>query len=317
MPEWVETLKWLLNNNFMINRLVLVCIFFSVVVCSFAQQDTISNPNSVEPIAYYEQLYKYRVDRVIDLNERQNAGFKSRQSDIARFLIESIKSGKLNVYSDSLTKGKILSVDATLVLNRAVMAEAWDAKKSNQSSEQVSVNGTNYSSLRNDNSGHSPSDAAWWEKSTEQTDFVTADVIPALKLIEDVIFDKRRSRLFYDIQAIGILAQKPGETDLNPRGFILYKDFYALVEKYSHSKSQSERDLVLWKNRYNPAENRTFTDAFKLRLFHGVIERVENPDDFTITTIFRNNSRSAREAVYARWEEELKMMEKEHNLWEY
>ncbi len=291
------------------------CIILSYSLPIYAQQDTIVNPASIEGIPYYEQLYRYRVSRIIDLAERQNAGFKSRQSDISRFILSSIKNGKLNVYNDSLTR--VQTVNETLISNTAVMADAWDSKKSYVTSEAVSLNGINYSSIRNDNSGHNPSDATWWEKSADQTEYIGADQIAGLELREDVIFDKRRSRLFYDMQAIGILAQKQGDDQLNPRGYILFKDFFKLVEAYSHSKNLSERDMVLWRNRYNPAENRSFTDAFKLRLFHGVIEKVENPDDQSIVEIFRRNNRSYTEAIYARWEEELKMMEKEHNLWEY
>jgi hypothetical protein len=297
-------------------RICLVIILFvSTSGFAFAQQDTIVNPGSVDGIPYYEQLYRYRVNRQIDLFERQNAGFKSRQSDIARFILNSVKSGKLNVYDDSLKR--VQTVNETLISNTAVMADAYDSKKSYVTSEAVSFKGINYVSIRNDNQGHLPSDASWWEKSTDQTEYIGADQIVGLELREDVIFDKRRSRLFYDIQAIGILAQKPGEDAMNPRGYILYKDFYNLVQAYAHSKNIAERDMVLWRNRYNPAENRVFTDAFKLRLFHGVIAKVENPDDDDIVTIFRKNGRSYTEAIYARWEEELKMMEKEHNLWEY
>lgn len=50
-----------------------------------AQQDTVYNPNSTERIPYYEQLYRFRVERIVDLKEKQNAGFKSAQSDIAAF----------------------------------------------------------------------------------------------------------------------------------------------------------------------------------------------------------------------------------------
>jgi hypothetical protein len=197
------------------------------------------------------------------------------------------------------------------------MSELWDKKKSYLANEGVSVNGVNYTSLKNDNMGHSPSDASWWEKSIDQTTYISSDDVAGLKLVEDVIFDKRRSRMFYDIQAIGIMVQKAGSDQMNPQGYILYRDFAKLVDTYAHSKVLTERDMVLWRNRYNPAENRAFTDAFKLRLFHGVIEKVENPDDLTIEAIFRNNKRSFSESIYARWEEEMKMMEKEHNLWEY
>jgi hypothetical protein len=162
------------------NRFSLIFLLVLISSVSFAQQDTIRNPLSIEPIAYYEQLYKFRVSRIVDLNERQNAGFKSRQSDLARFLIDAIKSGKLNVYGDSLNRGLVQSVGTTLVSNTAVMAEAWDSKKSYLSTENVSVNGINYSSLRNDNVGHSPSDASWWEKAAEQTEYVGADQVQGL-----------------------------------------------------------------------------------------------------------------------------------------
>jgi hypothetical protein len=312
--KWVVLLKWPLSKRIM---KIYISAFILVGLCSsvLAQSDTIVNPGSVDGIPYYEQLYKYRVYRSIDLSERQNAGFKSIQSDIAKFILASIKNGKLNVYDDSLKR--VQTVSETLISNTAVMAEPYDSKKGYVTSEAVSVGGVNYTSIRNDNQGHPTSDAGWWEKSADQTEYIGIDQILGLELREDVIFDKRRSRLFYDIQALGILAQKSGEDALNPRGYILYKDFFNLVQAYSHSKNLAERDMVMWRNRYNPAENRLFTDAFKLRLFHGVISKVENPDDLDIVSIITRNGRSYREAIYARWEEELKMMEKEHNLWEY
>jgi hypothetical protein len=48
-----------------------------------------------------------------------------------------------------------------------------------------------------------------------------------------------------------------------------------------------------------------------------VLSKVENPDDRTIQQVYEMNGRTIGESVFARWEEEMKMMEKEHNLWEY
>lgn len=296
-------------------KLIRVFVLLVAGFGAYAQQDTVYNPNSTERIAFYEQLYRYRVWRTIDLQEKQNMGFKSAKSDLVKFILENVKSGKLLAYDDSLKN--IRKPEEILVSNTAVMQPAWDANKFYVSTEQVSYNGVNYSSLQSDNKGHVPTDAAWWEKTTEQTEFYSAAQIPAVTLIEDVIFDKRRSRLYYDIQAIGILAQRPGTTDLNPIAFLYYKDIYKLVDQFAHSKSLTDRDMVQWRNRYNPAENRTFNDAFKLRLFHGVIDKVDNPDDRSITEIYRANNRSYWESVFAPWEEEMKLMEKEHNLWEY
>lgn len=242
-------------------------------------------------------------------------GFKSAKSDLIKFILENVKSGKLLAYDDSLKN--VADPNKIMVSNEAVKQPEWNANNLYVAAEQVSYRGINYASIQNDNKGHLPTDPAWWEKTLEQTEYFTPAQIPAITLIEDVIFDKRRSRLYYDIQAIGILVQRPGSTDLSPRAFFYYKDIYKLVDQFAHSKNLNDRDMVQWRNRYNPAENRTFNDAFKLRLFHGVIDKVENPDDRTITEIYRNNNRSYWESVFARWEEEMKLMEKEHNLWEY
>jgi len=293
----------------------LFILSIGVFTSAMAQQDTIVNPNSIERIPYYEQLYRFRVWRTVDLNEKQNAGFKSVRSDIADFLITNIQSGALPIYDETVENLNDPAV--ALVTNTAIVEPPYDPKKDYLASETASYNGKNYISSRNNNKGNLPTDTQWWDLSTDQTTFLTKGDVKAITIMEDVIFDKRRSRLYYDIMAIGLLAQKSGSTDLNPVAFIQYKDFYNLVEKAAHNKDVKERDKVLWRNRYNPSENRTFVDAFKLRLFHGVIEKVENPDDRSISQIYQLNGRTYGESVFARWEEEMKMMEKEHNLWEY
>jgi gliding motility associated protien GldN len=293
----------------------LIVLSFGLVLSGYAQQDTIFNPNSTEKIPFYEQLYRFRIWRTVDLKEKQNAGFKSAQSDIAVFLIKSIQNGSLTAYDDSLKNVK--APGEILVSNQAVQEPPYDGKKSYFTNETAYYGGKNYQSTRNDNVGHAPTDNQWWELTGSQTEIYQPAQIVAITLIEDMIFDKRRSRLYYDIQYIGILAQKSGSTDINPIAFIFYKDLYKLVEKASHSKDLNERDRVLWRNRYNPSENKTFTDAFKLRLFHGIIDKVENPDDRSIQQIYESNGRAYGESVFARWEEEMHLMEKEHNLWEY
>ena len=282
----------------------------------FAQQDTIINPNSTERIPFYEQLYRFRVWRTVDLKEKQNAGFKSAKSDIADFLLKNISNGNLIAYDGDSVKNAYAPSEV-LVSNQAVNEPPYDAKKSYVTTETAYYLGKNYQSTRNDNVGHLPTDNQWWELTSSQTESYTKDQLVALTIVEDMIFDKRRSRLYYDIQYIGIMAQKSGSPDINPIGFIYYKDFLRVVEKAAHSKNLDDRDKVQWRNRYNPSENKTFTDAFKLRLFHGIIEKVENPDDRSIQQIYELNGRTIGESVFARWEEEMKMMEKEHNLWEY
>jgi hypothetical protein len=157
-----------------------------------------------------------------------------------------------------------------------------------------------------------------WEEIGQLNNELSAPNIVALELIEDVIFDRRRSRLYYDILAFGIVLEDPQNVEkLSYRFYISYKELTKEISRLAHSKDVNERQRVRWQNRYNPSEWKTFTDAFKLRLFHGVIKKVENPDDYTIQKMYEANGRSYTESVFARWEQEMIMMEKEHNLWEY
>src|SRR5258708_24985094 len=88
--------------NFKMTRITLFfCCWFVALGGCFAQ-DTISNPNSLEKIPYYEQLYRFRVNRVIDLLEKQNTGFNSRKSGLPKLIIELLAEGKLHTYGDQL-----------------------------------------------------------------------------------------------------------------------------------------------------------------------------------------------------------------------
>jgi gliding motility associated protien GldN len=293
--------------------LIFLLAGLSFASLSIAQPDTVANINSVDKIPYYEQLYRFRVWREMDLREKQNAGFKSAESDIADFLLKSINSGAIPAYDDSVKN--VRTAAEMMVKNQALVEPPFDPTKDYVMTESASYQGKNYQSTRNDNKGHLPTDPAWWELSPNQTEYFTKGSIVSLMIVEDLIFDKRRSRLYYDIQAIGLMVDRDG--NISPLAYVLYKDFHNLVEKASHSKDMKVRNQVLWRNRYNPSENKTFADAFKLRLFHGVIEKVENPDNRGITQIYELNGRSYGESIFARWEEEMKLMEKEHNLWEY
>ena len=190
---------------------------------------------------------------------------------------------------------------------------AFDPAKSYSNSDAVAYNGAKYIATDDMNGVVVPTDKSYWDETGEVQAFLTFQDVSVIQVVEDVIFDKRRSRLYYDIQGFIILDPTTG----NPNALVSYKDFANLVEKFSHDREIRVRNTVKWKNRYNPSQDMNFLDAFKLRLFHGIIHKVENPDDQSIQEVYSANGRAFGEAVFARWEEEMKMMEKEHNLWEY
>src|ERR1043165_2780894 len=63
------------------------------------------NPNSLNPIPLYEQHYKVRVWRNIDLKEKQNKGFFAKNGELSKLIVDGVRSGELvDVYqNDSLT----------------------------------------------------------------------------------------------------------------------------------------------------------------------------------------------------------------------
>jgi Gliding motility associated protein GldN len=178
--------------------LIVVLLLVGSFINGFSQRDTIVNPNSVEKIPFYEQLYRFRVWRNVNLLEKQNAAFKSAKSDIGAFIIKCIKNGSLIAYDgDSVKAPK--SPDEVLVLNSAVQSPPYDAKKNYVASEEAYFEGKNYLSSRNDNTAHLPTDSQWWELSGNQTEILQPSQVKELQIVEDLIFDKRRSRLYYDI----------------------------------------------------------------------------------------------------------------------
>ena len=344
---------------------------FLLSICAsgtlFGQVDTIYNTKALERIPYYEQLYKFRVWRDINFSEKQNSVFKSPNSNIANFLVENIKLGKLKTYDPSdfsfskeisaeLAIGRgdkatyptfspnkdygggdqVIYGDKTYTATRSMVyvrppsdATFWrqdrgvkklpaglvgfDETKSYSLGDAVAYNGGQYKAIDDMTGVRVPTNKDYWNEGDPVQGFFSESDVSMIQIVEDVIFDKRRSRLYYDI--IGFILLDP--TTGNPNALISYKEFYNLVDKVSHDREMRVRNTVKWKNRYNPAQDMNFSDAFKLRLFHGIIKKVENPDDQDVSETYLKNGRTYGESVFARWEEEMKMMEKEHNLWEY
>jgi len=301
-------------------RTFFIALFSAATVGAIAQEvqdiEVQYNPNSLDPIPLYEQHYKVRVWRNVDLREKQNKGFFARNGEISKLIVEAVKSGELtDVYtSDSLTT-KMSKEDflQSLVAEQAAEYPAWDPASDYYTEDIVTYNGKNFRAVA-DSRGVTPSAEATdsWAATTQGSglEYLVSD-ISTMKLMEDMIFDRRRSRLYYDIQAIQLIV--PGAkttTTLDQSiGWFKYKDLEKLF--------RNNVPKAVWFNWQNTAQNKNFADAFLLRLLHGSIYKIQNPDDETIDDTYRANGRPYYEGVWAREWEEMKLMEKEHNLWEF
>jgi gliding motility associated protien GldN len=273
------------------------------------------NPNSIDPIPRYEHLYKLRVWREIDLNEKQNKGFFSYNGEITKLIIDAAYSGEIPaIYRDDSLKATISKEDfiTRLTMSEGEALPAWDPALTYYLTDAVSHNGVNYESNIDFNTGVNPSTARggeWIVTQRGKPITVQPRDVYKLTLMEDVIFDRRRSRLYYDIQGIELLFFDSDGQFFRPIGWFKYKDLERVFRNHPAE--------AVWFNRQNTAENRNFADAFLLRLFKGVIVMIENPDNSRIEDIYTANQRPYKESVWAREWAEMMLMEKEHNLWEF
>ena len=271
------------------------------------------NPNSLLVIPKYEHLFKVKVWRVIDLTEKQNKGFFARGNEITKLLLKVIASGELaDIYkNDSLvTKKSKEEFNKDMTAQVGEVFPTWAPAQAYFQGDKVTLNGKNYEAAINSTGKNPATSKNEWEVTTQgQAVFFSDREIYRIRLQEDVIFDKRRSRLYYDMLSMEFLAYDGVAGIFRPVGCFRYKDLEKVFR--NHVKD------AVWFNRYNTAENKNYADAFLLRLFHGTIDKVENPDDERIAETYSANGRPYKEAVWAMEWEEMRMMEKEHNLWEY
>ena len=304
----------------MMKKSIFIVLLSSVISGVMAQEvqdlEVQYNPNSLNPIPVYEQHYKVRVWRNIDLREKQNKGFFPKNGEISKLIVEAVKSGEItDVYQNDSLTSKLSKEDFLnrLVSEQAQTFPAWEPAATFYTDDIVSYNGRNYRAVQ-DSQGVTPSEDATdnWAATTMGSglEYAVSD-ISTVHLMEDIIFDRRRSRLYYDIQGIEIVV--PGDKTTvgidNSLGWFKYKDLEKLF--------RNNIPTAVWFNRQNTAQNKNFADAILLRLFQGSIYKVQNPDDERIEDTYRANGRPYREGVWAREWTEMMLMEKEHNLWEF
>ena len=270
------------------------------------------NQNSVHPIRESDIHIRKRIWRRIDLNEKQNRPFFSFNNEISKILVEAVKAGVLTPYkNDSLTtrmsREQFLENLKDPALSAGGLTEEEKAMGFGQETEAVSGWDTG------GGWGDEPADATETEgqastgAASGMDEFLPRQ-INVLELMEDMIFDKKRSRLYWDIQSVAlVIPASRFETGLQRRvATFKYKD---LVELFKSMPGEA-----IWFNPQNSAAHLNLADAFSLRLFNGRIIKVANPDDAMLVDIY---SKSPKEGLMASQWIEMELMELEHELWEY
>ncbi len=306
-----------MKRFWIIGALALFMAVSSPVVAQEKSQEY--NENSVRPIRESDILLKKRVWRRIDLKEKQNKPFFAFNNEISKIMLEAVKAGVLTPYANDSLKTRMSREDFldNLQMPNTEVALTEEEKamgfteESNDGWDTNSGWDNNGSANNNGTANNAAADTAATGNttaSTSNTNEFLPGQITILELMEDMIFDKRRSRLYWDVQGVKlVIPASQFETGLERVVAVFkYKDVEALF--------RSMPGEAIWFNPHNSAAHMNLADAFTLRLFSGRITKVANPDDSMLIDIY---NRSPKDGLMASQWTEMQLLEMEHELWEF
>jgi gliding motility associated protien GldN len=254
------------------------------------------NANSVRPIPEDEIMYRRRVWRRMDLKEKMNTPFFAFNSEITKIIIDAVIDGRIFPYqNDSL----ITRMTKEEFLENLKMPIYGAPALSDEERAMGFVEESNDWGWGDDNNKD--------DQSARDYYFFPRDV-SILEIMEDFIFDKRRSRAYWDILAVKlIIPADKFETGFQKEvGSFRFKDLDDLF--------RSMPEEAFYFNGKNQKANMNMADAFTLRLFSANIIKYWNPMNRALVDIYTKNPREA--LLAAKWIEQ-ELLEFEHNLWSY
>lgn len=256
-----------------------------------------SNP-SARPIPESDVLFKKTVWRKIDLREKQNRPLFSENREITKILIDAVKSGELVAYkSDSVN----------VPLSREEFLENMTAKDMGGGlTEEEIAAGFGQQEEEEDAWGAALGTTATKDAAPVSNEYF-AKQLYLLELKENVVFDKKRSRMYHDIQTISIKVP----STLNPLGFEQTVGSFKMSDLVKVFRNNPEN--AIWYNAQNDAQHKNLADAFDLWLFSSYITKISNPNDRALGDIYGGGKKgllAAQEALEA-------LIEYEYSLWSY
>jgi gliding motility associated protien GldN len=266
------------------------CFLFLLFLGSFAVNAQFGyDPNVVRPVLEDDIMFRKYVVRRINLKEKQNKPFVARGYEFTLQLIQAAKDNK-----DSKVNAYKYSAGSVDILRQKIDLdkEASWYKRFIRIDGVIDANGQPSTSIE-------PADAV------KPDDYV-------MEIVEEVVFDKRRSRMYINIIAISLIT--PGLFDEGGQIEEVASFKYKEVDRYFRERYvKSNQKEALWYNPKNERRHMCVMDAFELRLFSSRILKVSNPDDMALNQFYADPI----EELYKAQEAEMELMEFEHNLWEF
>ncbi|WP_345234657.1 gliding motility protein GldN [Hymenobacter saemangeumensis] len=318
----------------------------SLTASAQEQATTASSNGSHRPIPKSDQMFRKTIWRQLDLREKQNKPMFSQDKEITRVIIEAVKRGELPAYkNDSLTSTytprevseRMSYKDAEVSLSKEEIEagftkedvgggsdDGWGSptpKKSAAKGAKGKAAATNtVRQPKLDKNGRPMKDKKG------KTIYETVAVAPppppppplneyrakdlyAMELKEDMIFDKKRSRMYHDIKTISLLVPSTLATNTSGIETIVATFKYSDLVKVFRANPEN----AIWFNAQNDAQHKNLADAFELWLFSSYITKVSNPGDSRLSEVYGGE----REGILAAQQTAADLVEYEYNLWSF
>lgn len=295
-------------------KFLFLALILSSSLPSFSQEFEVDDRlnNSAHPIPKEDIFYRTQLWRRMDLKEKMNRPFFSSGHELSKFLLDWVNAGVLTAYKNDSLK-TVLTPNQFKENLKIVIANA-EGQLSDEE-KAAGFGGSEQNAGVDDGWGTSPAGSA--EKSAPANDFNASPIaasteefyfakdLSILELKEDVIIDKKRSRLYFDIQSLTLIipSSKTAAGFDKPVASFRWKDVYNLMKANTQ---------CIWYNVQNEIQHKNMSVAFDLRLFDARIIKRGNADDRFLSDIYKSES----EGLLMSQVIENQIIELEDTMWE-
>jgi hypothetical protein len=299
----------------LVSKIVLFSAFLGSAFQTLAQEKPVpGNQNSVRPIDESSIHYKARLWRRMDLNEKINQPFFSVNNEISKFILEWVKAGVLTPYANDSLLTKLSPEQFQDNLKMEEQSEEPTLSDAEKAAGFGAEGATPKAAGSDDGwgGGAKPAAAAAPAKDAFEAKPAVGAVsyyfpkeLSILEIREDAVIDRRRSRLYFDIQSISLIipASKTKAGFDKAVASFRYKDLYKLFRSNPN---------CIWYNSENETQHKNMADAFDLRMFQARIIKKGNVENKFLTDLYGGE----KEGLMMSQMLEYKLLEMEHDLWE-